>query len=349
MRIIFLGKSLPRVTSIRWGHFRVVALRGCRRVRQGSLKRSHINSSLSQESPVSVAPGFARTTGLFLDLLGSPRIAAASGTPIPLSPGATTLCAYLALSPREGRLRSVVAAHLFADCGAQQARRRLNTALWRLKTEVRSSTGLDVLAGIGPRYAAFSREIDVSTDVATFEALVEPALRTPPTELDADGVTRLEQAVSLRRGQLLETCEDDWVLAPRYRLDRLYLAALDCLVQYHGAAGDVPAITRYGERALELEPLREDLHRHLIQAYGRALRPDLAERQFERCRTVLLAELGADPMPETVAAYTRLRGDAVGRPSTVAGLAAELERARRDIGRLATVIDRALEQLRRLH
>ncbi|MFI6567423.1 BTAD domain-containing putative transcriptional regulator [Streptomyces sp. NPDC050534] len=280
-----------------------------------------------------------------LNLLGPPSVVF-KGEAVRLSPGATMLCAYLALAPQGGRPRSVAAAQLFGDCSEQPARRRLNTALWRLRVEVRSMTGLEIVTGDGRSTVILSPDVDVTTDAAQFQTLIELVLRVPPTDLADADVARLDSAVSLRRGQLVETCQDDWVLAARYRIDNLYLAALDYLIQHHGARGDVPAVNEYGERALELEPLREDLHRHLIRAYGTAGRMDLAERQFERCRAILLEELGADPMPETVATYARLRGGGANRSTTVAALVAELERARRDVGRLAAAVDRALDQLR---
>ena len=118
------------------------------------------------------------------------------------------------------------------------------------------------------------------------------------------------------------------MLAERHRLENLYLTALDYLVRFHGAGGDVEPVARYGELALELEPLREDVHRHLMDAYGAAGRDDLVERQFERCRHGLLDELGADPMPETTAVYSRSpAGPAPAPDRTVAALLAELERA----------------------
>ncbi|MGX4695357.1 AfsR/SARP family transcriptional regulator [Streptomyces sp. JNUCC 63] len=282
---------------------------------------------------------------LSLKLLGPPCVVF-EGEPVRLSPGTTLLCAYLALGPQDGRPRSTAAAHLFGDCSDRLARRRLNTALWRLRGEVRSSTGLEIVTDDDWRTVALSPHVGVVTDAATFQALIEPVLRVPPADLDDADVARLHNAVSLRRGQLLETCQDDWVMTPRYRIDNLYLTALDYLIRHHGARRDVPAITEYGERALELEPLREDLHRHLIRAYGAAGRTDLAERQFERCRAVLLQELGVDPMPETVAAYARVRGGTAERSVTVAALVAELERARRDVVRLAAAVDRVLDQLR---
>lgn len=150
----------------------------------------------------------------------------------------------------------------------------------------------------------------------------------------------------MRRGQLLEPCLHDWVLPDRYRAENLYLVALDLLVQYHGERSDVAAVTKYGELALDLEPLREDVHRHLMAAYGAAGRVDLVERQFERCRMLLVEELGADPMPETIALYSRLtRGEGGERSASVAALIAELDRARRDVARLAEVVDRVIDRL----
>ena len=131
-------------------------------------------------------------------------------------------------------------------------------------------------------------------------------------------------------------------------MESLYVSALDHLIRYFGAHTDVAAVTRYGELALDLEPLREDVHRHLMVAYGAAGRDDLVERQFERCRMVLLRELGADPMPETLAAYARLRGGSSSASATVAALVAELERAKRDVVRLGAAVDRALDRLRHM-
>lgn len=285
---------------------------------------------------------------LSLNLLGSSTLVAGE-VPVALSPSSTLLCAYLALAPQEGRTRSVAAAQLFADCSEPAARRRLNTALWRLKSEVRASTGVDIVAGGDTRRVAFSAAVDVIIDASVFEQLVASALRRRPEDLMAAEVASLERAVELHRGALVEECDDEWVLADRYRLENLYLTALDHLVQHHGGRGDLDAVTRYGEMALEHEPLREDVHRHLMHAYGAAGRTDLVERQFERCRQRLLEQLGADPMPETLAAYSRyLHGDARGPVAGLDELVSELERARREVQRLAESVDRALDRLHHL-
>lgn len=293
-----------------------------------------------------------RTSGLTINVLGAPMLSSGTNA-VELSPGASLLCAYLALAPLEGRTRDVVAAHLFSDCAETTARRRLNTALWRLRSEVREHTGIELVTSTDARRLGLSSAVELTIDAAVFEQLVEPVIEVPPEELTADHVARLERAVTMHRGQLVEACHDEWVMARRQRIENLYLTALDTLVRYYGARGELGAIAKYGDLALAIEPLREDIHRHLMTAYAAAGREDLVERQFERCRAVLLEELGADPLPETIALYSRLCRDEAATSASVASptvtaLTAELERARREVGRLADLVDRALEHVRRM-
>ncbi|HSF97784.1 MAG TPA: bacterial transcriptional activator domain-containing protein [Ornithinibacter sp.] len=284
---------------------------------------------------------------LSLNLFGIPALSSTTG-PVAISPGAALVAAYLALGPAEGRSREAAATQLFADSPVGLGRRRLSTAVWRLRTEVRAVTGYDLIATSTERLA-ISPGVRVTTDAVEFEDLVRPVLAARAEALDDDAVARLERAVSLHRGLLVEPCRDEWVLAERTRLENLYLTALDYLLIHYGARGEIGAVGKYGELALAIEPLREDLHRHLLAAYGAAGRDDLVERQFERCRRLLVDELGVDPMPETVALYARLRqGRGVGTHPTVQALVADLEGARRDLGRLTLVIDRALDHLAHL-
>jgi DNA-binding SARP family transcriptional activator len=284
---------------------------------------------------------------LELSLLGTPRLIGSSG-PIPLSPGTALLCAYLALAPKDGRRRQVAAAHLFGDCPEPVARRRLSTALWRLRAELRSATGFELVTCTQDDRVGLSSSLEMTLDIRAFEDLVTPALDVPPQALSHELASSLEDAVALHRGQLLEPCDDDWILVERTRIESLYLTALDYLVVHHGRPGGHRKVRAYGELALAMEPLREDVHRHLMTAYALAGRDDLVEHQFERCRKVLLEELGADPMPETIALYSRLHTGDSGVPPSLSALLADLERARRDVERLSAVVDRALRHLHQM-
>ncbi|MEX5301263.1 AfsR/SARP family transcriptional regulator [Kocuria sabuli] len=242
----------------------------------------------------------------------------------------------------------VVATSLFADCPESTARRRLNTAVWRLQTEVRARTGVDLIGRPASGTVGLNQGVEMTIDVVLFENLLMPLLRSSADDLTAQDVALLEDAIALHRGCLVEQCNDEWILSARYRLETLYLTALDYLIQHYGGQGDVVAVSRYGELALAVEPLREDIHRHLMAAYGASGRRDLVERQFEQCRMLLLAELGTDPMPETLALYGRLTLGEGQQPVSVAVLVSELQRARREVSRLGELIDRSLDLLHRM-
>ncbi len=284
---------------------------------------------------------------LNLNLLGTPMLLV-DNQPVPLSPRTALLCAYLALSPPGGRLRSTVAAQFFADCPVEAARRRLNTALWRLQAEVRSRTGVELVGRPGNQCLALSPAAKMRIDAVVFEDQLAPVLARAPGTLSLESVARIEGALALHRGPLIQACDDDWVLTARHRIETLYVTALDYLIQHHGARGDLGAVGRYADLALTVEPLREDIHRHVMTAYAGAGRLDLVERQFEQCRLVVLTELGADPMPETLELYGRLTGGDGASGFSVPGMVAELEHARRELTRLGTSIDRVLDRLYRL-
>jgi len=306
--------------------------------------REFLVSAFGARVPV-YAGGFVSDSKLSLKLLGVPMLIS-DNDPVALSPSAAMLCGYLALAPDEGRLRSVAAAQLFADCSESAARRRLNTAVWRLRSEVRSSIGVNLVASNGDRKVALSPGVEIAIDARIIEELVSQVMGVSAADMTEADASRMERAIALHCGKLLEPCDDEWVLSARNRIENLYLTALDYLLQYSGSRGEIEAAAKYGELALCLEPLREDVHRHLMSAYGAAGRDDLVERQFERCRMALLTELGADPLPETIALYARLTRNERGRSANVAALVEELERARRDVGRLAEIVDRAIDRLR---
>ncbi len=303
---------------------------------------------LTARIPRTAAGPSRQTLELQIHLLGTPWVTA-NGTTLRLSRSAAQTLAFLAIGPDEGRSRTLMATQLFADCPEPVARRRLSTALWRLRTELRDSLGRDVVNSASPHRICLLPDVEIHVDAKEFRDRVTPALNRPVESLAAGEAEGLAAAAASYTGSLLETAYDDWVVAERDNLSDLYLAVLDLLVQYHGRLGDPARVAQYAAKAVLLEPLREDLHRHVMLAFDRCGRPDLADRQFETFRLALLRELGADPMPETVALHTRITaGHGAARSGDLAALVADLERARRDARELAALVERALDAVVRL-
>jgi DNA-binding SARP family transcriptional activator len=180
------------------------------------------------------------------------------------------------------------------------ARRRLNTSVWRLRRALepdgRARSSVVVTQRVG---LAISPDCDVCVDVEEFERAHLACARTPVDAWTTQDATTMSDAVDLYRDDLMVGSYEEWVLSERARLTNLHLDGLSRLMRWHRDRGDLERAVSFGERALAREPLREDIHRHLIAAYAAAGQRATALAQFDRCRTLLADELGIEPMPET--------------------------------------------------
>ena len=59
-------------------------------------------------------------------------------------------------------------------------------------------------------------------------------------------------------------------------------------------------------RHLGLDECNEQAHQRLMRCYARLGQPQLAERQYRACVTVLRSQLGLSPSDETTALYRRI-------------------------------------------
>jgi DNA-binding SARP family transcriptional activator len=130
-------------------------------------------------------------------------------------------------------------------------------------------------------------------------------------------VDSLRSAADLYRGSflagftLLDCGEfEAWILQQRSTFERLYLEALEILIEERAAAGAHSEAIQYARRYLEIDDLAETVHRRLIELYALVGDRSAALQQYERCAVVLERELGVSPLPETQAAYQAvLRGE----------------------------------------
>lgn len=227
-----------------------------------------------------------------LELFGGFTLSSPDGTPIPLSARkARAVLAYLALADGRPQPRDKLAALLWPDSHAEQARTSLRQALSAVR---RAVEGYPVVLADADRVALCG----VAVDVVAFEDHLRAA--TP----DA-----LEAAVALYRGDLLEGFDaaaptfDQWLAVERERLRGLALQALARLLDRHEQAGELDRAVACATRLLTLDALQESVHRALMRLYDRQGRQALALKQYRLCRLALQRELGVSPEAETEALH----------------------------------------------
>ncbi|RUU10131.1 alpha/beta fold hydrolase [Mesorhizobium sp. M7A.T.Ca.TU.009.01.3.2] len=229
------------------------------------------------------------------------------------------MVAYLALQAGHSHSREKLAALLWGSNGEPQARMNLRQALSMIRKAMPSAKGGRFLAD-GDTITLNLDDVDV--DVARFEAL---AARSTPHDL--------EQAMAVYRGDLLdgfglkEEPFEDWLRVERERLRAKAVVVLEKLVVTYSEVDNHASCVEVATRLLTWEPLREDVHRMLMQAFAAQGRVNLALKQYERCRDGLQRQLHLQPERETKELYDQLRSRRAA-PSVSAPPASEAQSTR---------------------
>lgn len=253
---------------------------------------------------------------LSLRLLGVFSVALEDGLErrsVALSPRSAALLALLALAGGRPVHRHALLAALWPDDARPSTAACLSTALWRLRKALapwRAVHG-EPITGDAQGGLQLGDHTAIHVDVRAFLQLTGTALSKPAARLDAAEAAALADAVALHQGELLVGVSDDWARVERERLRRRFIDTLLWLMRHAIARDDLDEAIRRGRHALEIDPLREDIHRELMACLLRRGQRAHALRQFETCRTSLRDELAIAPMPETMALYRRVAAEAL--------------------------------------
>ncbi len=264
----------------------------------------------------------SRTTQptLHLRFLGGPEIRLGEQVIHLETVKTVALLAYLAVRPGPHQ-RDLLADLLWGEQGQARAARSLRRALWNIRHSLCSGDDEDTCPylTVTRRDVAFNHRSPHTLDLKTFEEHINAAQEVERTAgIDdasaASALRHLSECVRLYRGDFLEgVCLEDaptfetWLLGERAYYRERVLQALSRLSEIYAARGEYERAILALQRLLALAPWSEWGHRQLMFCYALAGRRADALAQYERCRRVLREELNADPLPETVALYERIR------------------------------------------
>ena len=242
-------------------------------------------------------------------LFGNMQIVNNNCSPVSLPPATQALAAYLILNRNRCYQREILADQFWEAYSGSKARNCLSSTLWRLRRLLepegtpRGTYLLTTPTGAGE--IGFNQSSHYWLDVEVFEQAARPLI-AHPTDLTLEGAQELEQTLALYRGDLLDGMYQEWVLRERERLRQIYLDSLNCLMSFYLQEQEYERSLAFGKQILALEPLREDVHRTVIEAHWFAGNRSSAIQQYEECCKLLANELGIDPMIETRRLYRKI-------------------------------------------
>lgn len=223
-----------------------------------------------------------------ISLLGTPALfCETTGAQITLPQSAMQLLIYLATKNRQPVLRELAIEELWPETEPERAQSRFSTTLWRLN---KAMGGREVVEKTSTHTIVLSA--DVIVDIHLFDEVSAQFLSEP-------SVSGWEQLSCFDIGRLhpLEGWYSLWALREKTRLENLWEACLEELLQLQRESGDISAALKTADRLLMLDPLREDIHAIKMQIFIEQERPAMAQHQFNKCAEVLHRDLGEEPGP----------------------------------------------------
>ncbi len=163
-----------------------------------------------------------------------------------------------------------------------------------------------------PGYA-FHLAPEIWLDVEEFEHLLNRAHHSADPALR---LQLLQRAIDLYQDDYLVTdLYADWLQVERDRLRERYFGALLQAAELHAEAGRYPEAISLCRRLLARDEVRENAYQALMRFQAESGDSAGALLTYERCRTILSEELGADPSPLTQHLHQQiLKGEIETRP-----------------------------------
>ncbi|HBY47526.1 MAG TPA: hypothetical protein DEG70_15000, partial [Chloroflexi bacterium] len=149
---------------------------------------------------------------------------------------------------------------------------------------------------------------DCWVDLVEYRAALDAGRQAESAGEPERALAAYDAATRLYRGDLLEDDPfDEWCLMEREHLRETYLDALHGVAVLSRERGEIDRAIDAYRRVLQVDPLREESQRQLIETLSNAGRRAEALRQYEHLRALLRRELDITPMPETEDIVQRIR------------------------------------------
>ena len=224
-----------------------------------------------------------------------------------VSAKAQALLCYLAVTAQP-HSRQALAGLLWGELPEADARRNLRGVVMKLRQFVAPYLTINNQTLAFDRASPYWLDVEVLTTTASRHTVAD--------------IGQLRQAVTSYRGDFMADFQvgyapafEEWLMWQRATLQETVLIAYSQLAQLCGEQGQYEEGIDYLRRALQLDSVREEVHRQLMWLLALNGQRAVALTQYDACREILMAELGVMPSQETADLAERIRTGEI-RPAT---------------------------------
>ncbi len=212
-------------------------------------------------------------------------------------PKVSSLLAYLLLRREHPASRDQAAFSLWPNIPEAEARSNLRRHLHLLRRSLPQTSPDIPWVNADHESLQWNLYSNYQLDLLVFDETAKRA--NSIIDRPNEKISLLQSAVNVYSDDLLEGFYEDWVLIERERLRNQYVNVLENLAAAQEATGDTRGAITTSKNLLINDPLREEVHRQLMQLYYWAGDRAAALRQYEECKRLLWEKFNVVPMAET--------------------------------------------------
>lgn len=230
-----------------------------------------------------------------------------------LGPAGRLLACYLFEFMGRPHRRERLADLFWGEMEPDKARSAMNTAVWRIRKM------LDLGGkGNGRRLVTIGEDVllepsnSVQVDTQALQALAKRAMGKPQgINLTVVDEGEIGTAIDSYCGPFLDGDDGDWVLQERERLHGIFVRSTQELMRCAARRGEHERALEYGQKIIESDPLRESVQRDVMLLLVLSGQQAKALVAYQKLRSVLKADLGIEPMPDTKRLHQEIESRAI--------------------------------------
>jgi two-component system sensor histidine kinase ChiS len=205
--------------------------------------------------------------------------------------------AYLSHHRNEWVLMERLMEQFWPEEDNQQATGKLHTTLYHLRKVLKQHQVPEEIRLLNGAYQLTPGIVDCDSE--RFEQLVQIGLGGEKQE----ALIALEEALKLYKGQYFQDINLPWVIPERERYEIMYIMAVKQWAWIRMSTGEYGRVAESLLKLLQNNPLLEEIHLLLMEAYAGMRDISKLVSQYKTLRLILHKELGVDPAPETRKQY----------------------------------------------
>lgn len=230
-----------------------------------------------------------------------------------LGPAGRLLACYLFEFMGRPHRRERLADLFWGEMEPDKARSAMNTAVWRIRKM------LDLGGpGNGRHLATIGEDVllepssSVRVDTQALQLLSKRAQSKPQcANLTVADEGEIDAAIGSYSGPFLDGDDGDWVLQERERLHGIFVKSTLELMRCAARRGEHERALEYGQKIVETDPLRESVQRDVMLLLVLSGQQAKALIAYQKLRSILKADLGIEPMPDTKRLHQAIESRAI--------------------------------------